>query len=263
MDFGLRDKAALVTGASAGMGFAIARTLSAEGARVAIVSRDAGRVGDAAKRITADTRGEVVPITGDVSVEGDPERLVGEAVRAFGGLDVLVCNAGGPPSGDFDAVTEEQFARAVDLTFRSAVRLARAALPHLRRAEWGRIVNLTSITAREPHAGLILSNCLRPAVHGFAKSLSREVGTDGITVNSVCPGFTDTERLGDLAKAAAERGGTTPESVREGWRSRIPRGELGRPEEVAAAVVFLCSRAASFVNGVSLVVDGGESHGLL
>ncbi|MBZ0269555.1 SDR family oxidoreductase [bacterium] len=263
MDFGLQGKAALVTGASAGMGFAIAHALSAEGARVAIVSRDAARIGDAAKRIAAGTRGEVVPLTGDVAAEGDPERLVDEAARVFGGLDVLVCNAGGPPSGDFGTVTEEQFTRAVDLTFRSAVRLTRAALPHLREAPWGRIVNLTSITAREPHAGLILSNCLRPAVHGFAKSLSREVGADGITVNCVCPGFTDTERLGDLAGAAAKRAGVTAESVRDGWRSRIPRGELGRPEEVAAAVVFLCSRAASFVNGVSLAVDGGESHGLL
>lgn len=263
MDFGLRGKAALVTGASAGMGFAIARMLSAEGARAAIVSRDAARIGDAARRIVAETGGEIVPLTGDVSTEGVPERLVEEAARAFGGLDVLVCNAGGPPSGDFGAVTEEQFTRAIDLTFRSAVRLSRAALPHLRKAPWGRIVNLTSITAREPHAGLLLSNCLRPAVHGFAKSLSREAGAERITVNCVCPGFTDTERLGDLAEAAAKRGGTSAESVRDGWRARIPRGELGRPEEVAAAVVFLCSQAASFVNGVSLAVDGGESHGLL
>jgi 3-oxoacyl-[acyl-carrier protein] reductase len=262
MDLGLEGKRALVCGASAGIGFATARALAAEGVAVAIVSRDATRVGGAARRLRDATGREVVALTGDVAAAEDPERLVKEAVRALGGLEILVTNAGGPRSGNFDDVGPEDFAAAVELTLRSVERLARAALPHLRRAGWGRIVCLTSITAKEPHDGLVLSNVLRPAVHGLAKSLSRGAG-EGITVNCVCTGFTDTERLGALAAAAAERGGTTVEAVRAGWTARIPRGRLGRPEEIAAAVAFLCSEPASFVNGVSLPVDGGESRALL
>lgn len=263
MDFGLQGKAALVTGASAGMGFAVARGLSAEGARVAIVSRETQRISAAAERIRSATGGDVVALTGDVSRIADVERVVSEAVERLGGLQVLVCNAGGPPAGDLPDLDDDAFARAVDLTFRSAVRLARAALPHLERAAWGRIVNITSITAREPHDGLLLSNCLRPAVHGFAKSLSKEVAPHGITVNCVCPGYTDTERLRELAEVTAARRHVTADDVRAGWKADIPRGKLGRPEEIAAAVLFLCSRDASFVNGVSLLVDGGESHSLL
>jgi 3-oxoacyl-[acyl-carrier protein] reductase len=263
MDFGLQDKAALVTGASAGMGYAVAHALSAEGARVAINSRDAARIDAAAERIRSATGADVVALPGDVSRAQEAERLVREAAERLGGLDVLVCNAGGPPSGNLPDLDDDAFASAVDLTFRSVVRLARAALPYLRRAEWGRIVSITSITAREPHDGLLLSNCLRPAVHGFAKSLSKEVAADRITVNCVCPGYTDTERLQELADVGARRRGVTPDEIRAGWKATIPRGELGRPEEIAAAVVFLCSRPASFVNGVSLAVDGGASHGLL
>ncbi|NNE44537.1 MAG: SDR family oxidoreductase [Gemmatimonadetes bacterium] len=262
MDLGLQGKRALVTGASAGIGYAVARSLAREGARTAIVSRDEGRIGAAAERIRAETGGEVLPIAGDVASSDGPVRLVQDAVTALGGLDVLVTNAGGPPSGNFDDVTAEQFGTAVDLTFRSVERLVRAALPHLRAADWARVVCLTSITAKEPHDGLVLSNALRPAVHGLAKSLSRVAGP-AVTVNCVCPGFTDTERLRDLAAAAAGRKDTTPEAVYGGWKANIPRGELGRPEEIADAVVFLCSERASFINGVSLAVDGGESHPLL
>lgn len=263
MDFGLKGKRALVTGASAGLGYASARALAAEGARVAVVSRDRARIESAAARLREETGAEVIPLVGDVSEEGTAARVVEATTQAFGGLGILVTNAGGPPSGNFDTLTEEQFSRAVDLTFRSVVRLVRAALPHLQSDGWGRIVNLTSITVKEPHDGLMLSNSMRPAVHGFAKSLSRDVARHGVTVNSVCPGYTATERLGDLAVAAGKRKGISPDDVRSGWQANIPRGELGRPEEIAAAVAFLCSRGASFVNGVSLAVDGGESHSLL
>jgi 3-oxoacyl-[acyl-carrier protein] reductase len=264
MDLGLAGKRALVTGASGGIGFAVAETLAREGARVAVVSRDETRIRAAADRIARNVEGaEIVPLAGDLAAPRDPERLVAQAADALGGLQILVANAGGPPSGDFDDVGEEQFELAVRLTFRSAERLMRAALPRLRASGWGRIVCLTSITAKEPHDGLALSNAMRPAVHGLAKSLSRTAGA-GITVNCVCPGFTDTERLRDLAAAAAAaRRGVTPEEVFAGWRSNIPRGELGRPREIAAAVAFLCSEPASFVNGVSLAVDGGESRPLL
>lgn len=262
MDLGIAGRGALVAGASSGIGFAVARTLAAEGVRVAIVSRDRQRIEAAAERIRSETGADVTSLTGDLAEPAQPARVVEQAARSLGGLEILVTNAGGPPSGNFDDVGEEEFELAVRLTFRSAERLIRAALPHLRRSGWGRIVCLTSITAKEPHDGLVLSNALRPAVHGLAKSLSRRAGP-GITVNCVCPGFTDTERLGALAEAAARRRGTTVEAIYEDWRANIPRGGLGRPEEIAAAVAFLCSKPAGFINGVSLAVDGGESRPLL
>ena len=263
MDLGLAGKPALVTGASAGIGHAIARSLAAEGARLAICSRDADRIGAAADRLREETGAEVEPIAGDVSRAEEPARIVEEAVAKLGGLGVLVTNAGGPKSGNFPDVGEADFSAAIELTFRSVERLVRAAVPHLEKSGGGRIVNLTSITVKEPHDGLLLSNSLRPAVHGFAKSLSRQLARRGVTINCVCPGFTDTERLRDLAGAAAGRQGKTPDEIFAGWRANIPRGELGRPEEIADVVTFLCSERASYVNGVSLAVDGGESRSLL
>ena len=263
MDLGLQGRRALVTGASAGLGWASARALAAEGARVAIVSRDAGRIAAAAVRLEESTGNAAVPITGDVGRVGEPARLVAEAVEALGGLEILVVNAGGPPAGEFEDFDEDRFARAIELTLRSAERLIRAGLPHLRDAKWGRIVCITSIAALEPREGLLLSNTLRPAVHGLAKSLSRRYAAAGVTVNCVCPGYTDTERLQHLAEETATRHGGRAQDVRARWRANIPRGELGRPEEVAAAIAFLCSEPASFINGVSLAVDGGESRSLL
>ena len=263
MDFGLAGKPALVTGSSAGLGFAVAETLLAEGANVAIASRDRGRIDAAAAELAARTGRSPVALVADVATAEGPGALVDEAARALGGLEILVTNAGGPSSGTFDSLGADDFGRAVELTFRSVERLVRAAVPHQRRAGGGRIVNLTSITAKEPHEGLLLSNALRPAVHGLSKTLSRELGPDGINVNCVCTGFTETERLQELAEATGQRNDISAQEALDGWATRIPRGRLGRPEEVAAAVVFLCSGPASFVNGVSLAVDGGESHSLL
>ncbi len=263
MDLRLAGKAALVSGASAGIGFAVARGLAAEGAEVALVSRDAARLDAAAARIRGETGVRVVTIPGDVSRAEEPERIVAAAANALGGLDVLVTNAGGPTSGNFADVGAADFASAIELTLRSVERLVRAAIPRFEARGGGRIVNLTSITAKEPHDGLVLSNTLRPAVHGLAKSLARELGPRGISVNSVCPGFTATERLEELAAAAAKRRSSTPEAVREGWRANIPLGRLADPREIADVVVFLCSARASFVNGASVAVDGGESRPLL
>jgi 3-oxoacyl-[acyl-carrier protein] reductase len=263
MDLGIAGKRALVTGASAGLGWAAARALADEGARVAICARDGGRLAAAAERLRRATSADVVAIAGDVSRADAPARVVDEAAQRLGGLEILVTNAGGPPAGEFDDFDDEAFGHAVDLTLRSAERLIRAALPHLERAGWGRIVCITSIAAREPRENLLLSNTLRPAVHGLAKSLARRHAGRGVTVNCVCPGYTDTERLRELADELARRQAVPPDAIRARWRANIPRGELGRPEEVAAAIAFLCSERASFVNGVSLPVDGGESRSLL
>lgn len=264
MDLGIAGRRALVTGASAGLGWAAARALAADGVRVAIVSRDEGRIREAAARLSAaGATGEVIALAGDVSRRGEPARIVEEAVARLGGLEIVVANAGGPPSGEFTDFGEEEFGAAIDLVFRSVERLVRAALPHLERAAWGRVVCITSIAAREPREGLILSNALRPAVHGLAKSLARRHAASGITFNCVCPGFTDTERLQELARATATREGIAVDDVYARWRRNIPRGRLGLPEEVGAAVAFLCSARASFINGASLPVDGGESRALL
>jgi 3-oxoacyl-[acyl-carrier protein] reductase len=268
MDLGISGKAALVSGASAGIGWSVACALAAEGARVAIVSRSRENLARAAARIRDETGADVVQVAGDVSERGEPQRIVTSAVKALGALDILVTNAGGPPSGNFGDVGENEFSLGIDLTLRSVEQMIRAATPHLRQSaekegSFGRIVNLTSITAKEPHDGLVISNTLRPAVHGLSKSLSRELGPAGITVNCVCPGFTRTERLRELAEAAAKRRGKTAAEITDGWKANIPIGRLGEPREIANVVVFLCSARASFVNGASIVVDGGESHPLL
>jgi 3-oxoacyl-[acyl-carrier protein] reductase len=243
--------------------------LAAEGARVAIVSRSRENLARAASRIREETGAKVIEIAGDVSERNEPARIVNSAVEAFGALDILITNAGGPQSGNFGDVGEKEFSAGIDLTLRSVERMIRAAVPYLKESakrnggSGARIVNLTSITAKEPHDGLVISNMLRPAVHGLSKSLSRELGPFGITVNCVCPGFTRTERLRELAEAAARRRGKTAAEITDGWKANIPIGRLGEPEEIANVVVFLCSPRASFVNGASISVDGGESHPLL
>jgi 3-oxoacyl-[acyl-carrier protein] reductase len=237
--------------------------LAEEGASVVIASRDEARIEAAAARLRDATGAAVLGLAGDLSLAGEPERIVAEAAAHLGGLEILVTNTGGPRSGEFEDFEESDVSRAVDLLLRSAERSIRAALPFLLREGWGRVVCITSIAALEPREGLLLSNVLRPAVHGLAKSLSRRHAASGVTFNCVCPGYTDTERLRELADASAAREGVDPEAIRARWRANIPRHELGRPEEVAAAVAFLCSGRASFVNGVSLPVDGGESRSLL
>jgi len=263
MDLGIKDRVALVTASSKGLGMQAARALAAEGAKLSICARGKEALEETAAALREEFGGDVLSTVCDLTEEKSARELVKKTADHYGRVDILVVNCGGPPSGAFGDAGEEEFGVAIDRTFRSAERLIRAALPALRESGWGRIVCLTSITAKEPHDGLLLSNAMRPAVHGLAKSLSREIAREGLTINCVCPGYTNTSRLGELAKAAAARRGVEPEDVFAGWRANIPRGELGRPEEIADVVAFLCSERASYVNGVSLAVDGGESHSLL
>jgi len=263
MDTGLKGKIALVCAASKGLGRAAAHALAREGARVAICARGAEALRAAADAIARDTGADVFPIVADVAVAADTERVVAGTVAHFGGLDVLVTNAGGPKSAAFEALTDADWLAAVDLTLMSTVRLIRHAIPHLRARGGGRIVNITSVSVKQPIDNLVLSNALRAAVVGLAKTLSLELAKDGILVNSVAPGYTRTDRVLQLAQAGAEREGVTVDAILERQGKNAPLGRIGEPEELAALIVFLASARASYITGTTIQVDGGSTRSLL
>jgi len=248
MDLGLKGRRALVTAASKGLGRACAETLVAEGAAVFISSRDLKSIEAAALEI-----GAAGSSARDLSKAEDPEALVNEAVDRLGALDILVVNAGGPPPGVFETVPLDAWERAFDLTLMSAVRLVHAALPHLKRSDQGRLVFITSISVRQPIANLLLSNSLRAAVTGLAKSLSLELAADRITVNCLAPDAILTDRLRHLAGSE--------ENLRR-MAERAPMKRFGEPAEFAAACAFLCSRQAAYISGQTLGVDGGSLLGV-
>jgi len=252
MDLGLEGTAAIVGGASAGMGFAIAEALSAEGCAVTMCARGEERLKESAARIPG-----AIAISGDVRDPAVLERLVNETVAARGRLDIVVNNAGGPPPGTFESTPDEAWADAFELSLRSVVRLTRLALPHLRASGRGRVVNITSWSVREPIPNLMLSNAIRPGVIGWAKSLAHEVGRDGITVNTIAPGKVATGRMHELWAARPDPAAAEADDI-----ASIPVGRMGQPEEIAAAVAFLCSERAGYVSGVVLPVDGGSLRGV-
>jgi 3-oxoacyl-[acyl-carrier protein] reductase len=243
LNLGLEGRVALVGGASRGLGRAVAEELAAEGASVALCARESESL-----RTTADELGGLA-LPGDLSIEGEPRRVVDACVEHFGRLDVLVANAGGPPAGGFESFDADDWRRATALVLASTVELVTAAVPHMRRAGWGRILCVTSITAKRPVDNLLLSDALRPAVAGFAHALAREVAKEGITVNTILPGYTRTERMVELGVGA--------ETVAE-----IPLGRLAEPSEFAAAAAFLVSERASYITGAAVPVDGGWLRGM-
>lgn len=257
MDLGLKGKVALVAGASKGLGKAVALALAREGASVAILSRDQSRVQAAAKELQEATGARVVGVAADVSRLGDIKRAVDVTANEFGTIHILVTNAGGPPPGSGLNLTDEQWRQAVDLTLLSAVRLSQAVVPYMQKNKWGRILHLGSFTVKYPAENLMLSNSIRAAVVGLGKTQADELGQYNITVNSVLPGWTETERVSQLLKDRAERGKTTVEQARGSITKEIPLGRMGKPEEFANAVVFLASERASYIDGVYLLVDGG------
>jgi 3-oxoacyl-[acyl-carrier protein] reductase len=263
MDLGLDGKTALVCGASAGLGRAIARALAAEGAEVTICSRSPERIQEARDAIAEETGATVVAVAADLSSLEGVKTAVEGAREAMGRLDILVTNTGGPPSGPFQDHDPETWDRAIDQNFTSVVNLVREALPGMKERRWGRIVNVTSISVKQPVGGLILSNSLRAGVTGFAKTISNEAGPYNVTVNCVLPGYTRTSRLVELAEANAARAGGTAEDVYAGWEEQVPMGRLGEPEELAALTAFLCSERAGYVTGQSIAVDGGWIKGLI
>ena len=262
MNLGLTGRVALVAAGSKGLGRAVADELAAEGAAVAICARGAASLDEAVRAIAA-AGGRAHGIAADVSLPGEAARVVSETERVFGRVDVLVTNAGGPRSAKFDALTGEDWAQAVRLLLDSAVAFARAALPGMRRRRWGRILNITSIAAKQPVDGLMLSNSVRAAVIGFARTLATEVAADGVTVNNLLPGYTRTARVEELARQMAEGGGGGEGGLITRWEGEIPMRRLGEPREFAALAAFLASERASYITGQSIAVDGGWIRGLL
>ncbi|MCS6777903.1 MAG: SDR family oxidoreductase [Chloroherpetonaceae bacterium] len=260
MHLGLDGKIALVTAASKGLGFAAALALAREGVQIAICSRSEQNIHNAASQIRELTGESVLPIVADVTRPEDVARSVQETVDHFGGLHILVCNSGGPPAGTFESLEEAQWQQALDSTLFSTTRLIRSALPHLRG--WGRIIVITSTSVKQPIPGLLLSNTIRAGIVGLCKTLSQEFAPYGITVNNVAPGSFDTDRLRMLHERQARAAGISLEEARRQAEARIPLGRLGRPEELAHAIVFLASEAASYITGQTLIVDGGQTLGI-
>ncbi len=254
MDLGLSGRVALVCGSTRGIGRAVAKALAHEGARIAVNGRNREATQEAADQIAAETRAEVVPYPGDITMPRVAESHVHGVARDLGRLDVLFCNAGGPPAAPFKDQPAEAWQRALELNLLSTINLARAAVPIMRKAQWGRIICLTSVAAKQPLPGLILSTTARAGVLGFAKALADEVATDGITVNSICPGFIATERVAELTK-------TKPDMMKQ-MLAQIPMGRIGNTEELAAAVTFLASERASYITGAVLQVDGGFTRSI-
>jgi 3-oxoacyl-[acyl-carrier protein] reductase len=263
MDLQLKGKCALVTGSSRGLGYAAALALAKEGCRVAINSRDEAKVYEAAKTIAFEAGVQVIGLAGDVADPDVPERLVGEAVRAFGGLDILITNAGGPPAGAFESFNEAAWQKAIDQSFMCHVRLIQAALPYLRKSKAASVLTVTSYSVKQPIPNLVLSNSIRLATAGLTKSMALELGPAGIRFNSILPGWTETERVDELMKSRASRNKTTikEETTRQASESAL--GRMGRPEEFANAAVFLVSPAASYITGVMFAVDGGTIKGTM
>ncbi len=261
MDLKLKGRIALVTGASQGLGYATALCFAEEGCKVAINSRKKEKLNDAAENITRATGAEVFPIAGDVSDPAAGDEIIRQVMDHFGRLDILVTNAGGPPAGSFDTVSESDWYKAFELSFMSQVRLIRAALPCLKKSDAASVVTINSIAVKQPIPNLILSNSIRAATVGLTKSLALEFATQGIRFNAMLPGWTETERVTRLMQARAEQNHTNAEEEMQKMVNEFPMQRMATPEEFARAAVFLSSPTVKYITGILLPVDGGTLKG--
>ena len=263
MELGLTGKVALVPAASKGLGRAIAEALASEGASVAICAREAEALNATRDAIARTSPAPVHAVAGDVSRSEDIQRIVRSTIERFGRVDVLVTNAGGPPAGLFESHDWSAWQRAVELTLRSAVELTRAVLPGMRERRWGRVIHVTSLTVKQPMDGLMLSTSIRSAVTGFSRTLANEVAAEGITVNTILPGFMNTDRVVELNLATAARERVPVAEVEQRVLSQIPTRRIGEPNELAALAAFLASERAAYITGQSIAVDGGWIRALM
>ena len=262
MDLGISGKVALVAASSKGIGLAIAEELAANGARLVMCARGEKDLRASAEKIRS-TGAEVLDVVADVSNAEDIAALTAAAMKKFGRVDILVANSGGPPAGSFESFTPEMWSDAAQLLLFSTVAMVRAVLPRMKERHWGRILNVTSIAAKQPVDGLMLSNSLRAAVHGFARTLANEVAPFGITVNNILPGYTRTDRVVSLARHASETKGITIEESYKSWEEQVPMGRLAEPREIAAVAAFILSERASYLTASSIAVDGGWIRSLM
>ena len=259
MDLGLNNKIALITAASQGLGKASALSMANEGATVIICSRDKEKISKSAREIRDKSGSDVISFQADLSNEEDISKMVESIIKKYGRIDILVNNTGGPKAGFFDEINDDDWLQTFESTFLSAVRLTRHVLPSMKRNKWGRIINISSVSAKQPIDNLILSNGIRMSVHGWAKTLSNQIASENILINNVCPGFTKTERVQDLVSTQAKDLNVSEDQVMNTISSGIPAKRVGKPQELADLVTFLASEKSSYITGQSIAVDGGVS----
>lgn len=263
MDLGLTGRIAIVCGASQGLGYAAALELSREGCSVIICSRDKNRIEQAAQRIEQITGGAVYPFQVDLSKTDQIERFAAAVISKLQRIDILVNSTGGPPAGFFMNFTEQDWINAFQNTLLSAITLTKQVLPMMLKKNWGRIINLQSIVVKQPIDDLLLSNSIRMAVVGWAKTLANQYAKHNITINTIATGYTLTERLSNLAKVIAQKENSSPDQVLNRFKTKIPAGRLAKPEEIAGLVAFLASERAAYITGTTIPVDGGVVQSML
>ncbi len=263
MDLGLTNRVALVTGSSRGIGWAIAHQFALEGAKVVICARNSTQLEIAAEKIRAMTGSEVYSVQTDLTSLTEITRLIVNTLSVFHHIDILVNNSGGPPPNFFTETTPQDWTSAFESLLLSVVHCCSEVIPHMKKQNWGRIINITSFAAKQPVERLVLSNAFRAGILGLTKTLSNELGSEGILVNAVCPGWTHTQRLESLAQSIAAQGTMTPSAIMKTWARQIPLKRLAQPEEIANVVVFLASECASYMTGTVIQVDGGYIQSII